>query len=171
MSKAISTCQDSVLLQQDLDKLSTWAMENNMELHPDKFVFLNFNCRSSRFHLLSQLPFYEENLCYSTPTNVLEPSPIVRDLGITFTPDLSWSTHVSVITKSARKKAGWALSIFRDRSPYVMLTLLYKSVVRSLLKYSYPVWSGLSIQETCDIEAIQRSFTNKIIVPFYVENY
>ena len=170
ISKAISTCQDSVLLQQDLNRISTWTKENNTELHPDKFVFINFNCRSSRFHLLSQLPFYEENICYATPTNVLEPSPSVRDLGIVFTPDLSWSTHVSAITKSAKKKAGWALSIFRDRSPSVMLTL-YKSVVRSLLEYCCPVWSGLSLQETRDIEAIQRYFTNKIIVPSNVENY
>ena len=170
ISKAISTCQDSALLQQDLDRLILWATQNNMELHQDKFVFVNFNCRSSRFHYLSQLPFYKDNLKYCIPSDELEPADTVKDLGITFASDLSWSTHICNITKSAKKKAGWALSVFRDRSPHVMLTL-YKSIVRSLLEYGCPLWNGLSVNDIRNLEAIQRSFTSKIICPPYVQDY
>ena len=101
---------------------------------------------------------------------VLEPSPQVKDLGITFTPNLSWSAHISNLTSAAKKKAGWALSSFQDRSPTTMLTL-YKSLIRSRVEYGCPLWNGLSLTETRDLEAIQRSFTNKIICPPYVTNY
>ena len=101
---------------------------------------------------------------------VIEPSTSVKDLGITFTDDLSWEAHIHNITKSAKKKAGWALSAFRDRSPNVMKTI-YKSVVRSLLEYNCPLWYGLSLEDIRSIEAIQRSFTDKINCPSYVEDY
>ena len=75
-----------------------------------------------------------------------------------------------MITKKAKQKAGWALSVFKDRSPLVMLTL-YKSMVRSLLEYACPLWIGLSMQNIRDLEAIQRAFTNKTSCPSYVTNY
>ena len=170
ISKQISGTADSALLQEDLDRVVIWANENNMKLHPDKFVFVNFNCRSNRFFLLGHLPFYNENICYLSSGKVLETSSSVKDLGVTFTPELSWSTHVCSIVKSAKKKAGWALSAFRDRSPCTMLTL-YKSLIRSLLEYNCPLWNGLSLQEVRDIEAVQRSFTSKIKCPSNIQNY
>ena len=49
LSKSISTEQDSLLLQEDLNKLLHWAKLNNMEMHEDKFVYVNFNNRSKHF--------------------------------------------------------------------------------------------------------------------------
>lgn len=169
VSKSIASVNDSLLLQEDMDSLLLWAKSNNMEMHEDKFVYMNFNCRSRNFYL-PLLPFYNENLKYSIPNTTLEPSNEVKDLGITFTSNLSWSSHVFNITSAAKKKAGWVLSCFRDRSPSTMLTL-YKSVVRSHLEYGCPLWNGLSLTNLRDIEAIQRSFTTKISCPAHVNTY
>ena len=169
VSKSISTMQDSILLQHDLNNLLHWAKCNNMELHNDKFVYVNFNCRSRNFYL-PILPFYNDCLKYTTDANILEPSSEVKDLGITFSPNLSWSNHIAILTNAAKKKAGWVLSAFRDRSPTTMLTL-YKALIRSLLEYGCPLWNGLNLTEIRDLEAIQRSFSNKIICPPHVENY
>ena len=166
--KSISTCMDSHLLQHDLQKL-LWADENNMQMHCDKFVFVNFHLRSHR-HTLSKLPFYNDGLCYFVNEHKLEPALSVKDLGVTFTPDLSWSHHVSNIVKAAKKKAGWVLSSFRDRSRRTMLTL-YKSLIRSLLEYSCPLWNGLSLQEVQELECIQRNFTYRIASPPSVDDY
>ena len=54
-SKAISSEDDSQLLQKDLDNLIQSATKNNMEKHEDKFVYINFNCRSKNFYLSIQL--------------------------------------------------------------------------------------------------------------------
>ena len=168
--KSISTFSDSQLLQHDLLKVTQWSKENSMELHDDKFQYINFNIRTANFPL-TNLPFYQENLCYTTSSGkVLETSDTVSDLGITFCENLNWSTHISTIVKKAKKKAGWALSVFSDRSPVVMITL-FKSLIRSLLEYACPLWCGLSLQNLRDLEAIQRSFTNKVICPAYVSDY
>ena len=100
----------------------------------------------------------------------IEPSSSVTDLGITLTDKLNWSLHVTEITKTAKRKAGWSLSIFKDRSPYVMKTL-YKSLIRSHLEYACPLWIGLSKGDIQRLEAIQRYFTNKITCPAEVDNY
>ena len=92
ISRVISTIPDSLSLQNDLNNLSKWAKCNNMKMHDDKFVYVNFNNRSHRC-IMTQLPFYYENLQYSTTNNtILEPTKTVRDLGITFAHDLSWSS-------------------------------------------------------------------------------
>ena len=117
------------------------------------------------------LPFYNDHLKYYVSEHeILEPSPDVRDLGIIFTPNLSWSDHVAAITSAAKKKAGWVLSSFCDRSPTILITL-YKSHIRSLLEYNCPLWNGLNLSETRSLEAVQRSFTNKIVCPASTENY
>ena len=91
------------------------------------------------------------------------------DIGITFEENLNWYSHISNITKSAQK-AGWVLSVFKDRSPFVMLTL-YKSLVRSHLEYGCSLWIGLNQHSICQLESVQRHFTNKIDCPSHVSNY
>ena len=169
-TKSISSVADSILLQEDVGNLLQWAKVNNMQMHEDKFVFINFNCHSRHFYLPT-LPFYNDYLKYTISEEViLEPGTEVKDLGIMFSPNLSWSTHVASIVGSAKKKAGWVLSSFRDRTKTTMLTL-YKSLIRSLLEYGCPLWNGLNLTELRSIEAIQRSFTSKINCPPHVINY
>ena len=168
--KSISFTHDASFLQEDLINISNWANANNMKLHDEKFVFVNYNTRHKNFSL-ANLPFYKEYMSYTTKEgHVLETSDNVTDLGVTFSDNLSWSSHISVIVKKAKQKAGWALSIFKDRSPFVMKTL-YKSVIRSHLEYCCPLWVGISLDSLRHLESIQRFFTSKIDCPPSVENY
>ena len=168
--KSISTCDDVKLLQEDLSAISLWSKENNMKLHSDKFVYVNFNIRSKNFPL-ANLPFFQENFQYITAEgNILETTDSVSDLGVTFSKDLGWSSHIYSIVKRAKQKAGWVLSSFKGRSPLLMKTL-YKSLIRSLLEYSCPLWNGLSLQNLQALESVQRSFSFKINYPSSVTNY
>ena len=168
--KAISSSEETSLLQQDLYAVSKWSKDNNMKLHSDKFKYVNFNLRSNKFPL-ANLPFFQTHFEYTTSEgNSLEPDCSVKDLGVSFSENLDWSYHTSSISKKAKQKAGWVLSAFSDRSPMVMKTL-YKSVIRSHVEYCCPLWTGLSMHQLRDIEAIQRSFSNKILCPPSVTNY
>ena len=52
-------------------------------------------------------------------------------------------------------------SAFGNRTPTVMLTL-YKSMVRSRLKYCCPVWNPVKISDIQKLENVQRCFVRKI---------
>ena len=57
--------------------------------------------------------------------------------------------------------ASWVLSVFRDRSQFLMVTL-FNTMVRSKLEYCCPVWNPAKVQDIQAIENIQRQFTRKI---------
>ena len=57
--------------------------------------------------------------------------------------------------------SAWVFSVFRDRSPSLMLTL-FKILVRSKLEYCCPVWNPHKITDIEAIESVQRNFTRHI---------
>ena len=85
----------------------------------------------------------------------------VRELGVSMSPDYTWSQHISTIAEDGRKMLGWVLSVFKDRSQLTMLTL-FKSMVRSKLEYCCPLWDPSSLSDIKRLEQIQRLFTSKI---------
>ena len=131
-----------------------------MELNGEKFEVLNYSLNKSL--LLRKLPFTKEHLQYNLPDgSIIDPRDTVKDLGVLLSNNCSWSPHIHQMLKSARKVAAWVLSAFCTRSSPLMLTL-YKTMVRSKLEYCCPVWDPSKIEDICEIENIQRSFTRKI---------
>ena len=149
-----------LMLQNDLNNIVHWSIKNNMELNGDKFEVLNYSLNKSL--LLRNLPFTSAHLQYHLPDGtMIEQSQNVRDLGVLLSNDCSWSPHVHQMLASARKVAAWVLSVFRTRSPLLMITL-YKTMVRSKLEYCCPVWDPAKIEDIQEIEKIQRNFTRRI---------
>ena len=74
---------------------------------------------------------------------------------------MKWSLQATIAAQNANKMANWVLSVFSDRSKDVLLTL-YKSIVRSRLEYSWPVWNPSSMQDIKKLESTQRAFTRYI---------
>ena len=70
---------------------------------------------------------------------------------------MKWSLQATIAAQNANKMANWVFSVFLDRSRDVLLTL-YKSIVRSRLEYSCPVWNPSSMQDK-KLESTQRAFT------------
>ena len=85
----------------------------------------------------------------------------VKDLGITLSCDGTFTAHIVNVAKKARSQAGWILRTFQTRETRPMLTL-YKSLVVPLLEYCCQLWSPWKVGEKQLLEAVQRSFTNKI---------
>ena len=160
LSKTISCCEDKNILQEDLYKVIDWSKKNNMQLHESKFELLTYRTPKSFF--LQFLPFTSELQQYITSSGQdICPSQHVKDLGVILSSDLKWSIHVKEAVASANKMANWVLSVFLDRSQSTMITL-YKSIIRSKLEYSCPVWSPSLISDIKKLESTQRSFTRHI---------
>ena len=138
--KEITSQEDIKLLQEDLINVSTWSRKNNMELHEKKFELLSYSTRKHSL-LLSELPYNTQFWEYNSPGGFpIEPKESCRDLGIKITNQLDWSPHITSICQGGKKMASWVLSVFESRTHGVMLTL-YKSMVRSKLENSCPLWS------------------------------
>ena len=160
LKKAIRGVLDQLLLQEDLNNVISWSKDNNMQLHEKKFEVLNYSLNSSL--LLRNLPHTAECMQYSTSDGyIIDPTSVVRDLGVHLSDDCTWTAHINVTVQEARKKASWVLSVFRDRSQLLMTTL-FKTLVRSKLEYCCPVWDPAKVGEIQAIESVQRSFTRKI---------
>ena len=71
------------------------------------------------------------------------------------------SLQATIAAQNANNMANWVLSVFSDRPKDVLLTL-YKSIVRSRLEYSCPVWNPSSMQDIKKRESTQRAFTRYI---------
>ena len=160
LSQQISCCEDTTLLQNDLNNVVNWAEQNNMALHESKFELLTY--RTPRSKLLGELPGTSEWLEYNTPSGQdICPSKSVKDLGVHLSNNIGWSTQVNETVKSANKMANWILSVFKNRSKSVMMTL-FKSLVRSRLEYSCPVWNPSLLADVKKLESTQREFTRHI---------
>ena len=160
LKKTIQSTDDSKLLQEDIANAIKWSDENNMKLHQSKFELLAHNTDNSK--LLQELPFTKGFSEYITSDgSTISPKEAVKDLGVTITPDLSWSLHVSIIADDSRRMARWILSVFYDRSAEVMLTL-FKSLVRSRTEYCCPLWNPSKVEDIMKLETVQRSFTSRI---------
>ena len=131
-----------------------------MVLHQDKFELLSH--RAEPNHPLTELPFHPDYTDYVTNEgSIISPTYAVKDLGVTITSDLSWSTHITNITDSSRKIASWVYSVFSDRSAKVMIPL-FKTLVRSRAEYNCPLWNPSKIEDIKKVESVQRAFTSRI---------
>lgn len=147
-------------LQEDLDRVIAWSIKNNMKLHESKFYVLNYRLNATS--LLRELPFTADLYHYRTTTGeVIESVPTIRDLGVILSDDCSWSAHIRLTAETAKRMASWVLGAFRDRSELVMTTL-FKTMVRSKLEYGLPAWIAVKIEDIEALENVQRYFTKRI---------
>lgn len=149
------------LLQADLTSVTQWSIANNMLLHQDKFVVMNYCLNTSK--LLRELAFTAETRQYcTTEGKIIDSSPYTRDLGVYLADDCTWTLHINKTVSAARHMASWVLGAFRDRSVLTMITL-FKSLVRSKVEYCCPLWNPSKITDIQTLENIQKQFTKKIL--------
>ena len=158
--KIITYLLCKTLLEADVIGVTQWSISNNMLLHQDKFLVMNY-CLNSTLSLRN-LPFTAETRQYCTSEGcIIEASPHIRDLGVYVSDDCSWTYHVNVIAAEARQVASWVLGAFRDRTILTMTTL-FKSLVRSKLEYCCPLWNPSKIKDIQILENVQKQFTRRI---------
>ena len=97
----------------------------------------------------------------NTAGDIIEAKYGVRDLGVFLTDDAKWETHIATISTEAKRIAGWALGVFRDRSKRTMLTL-FKALIRPKLEYCSALWSPTMIGDIAKLEGVQRFYTRRI---------
>lgn len=142
------TCKsDCVRLQQDLNRLKNYVIENNLKLNVSKCFKISFTRNRNIFN--NTYDVGGENI-----TNVSS----VMDLGVTFDSKLIFDQHLNKIIGKSYKMLGFIFRTSRDfKCPKTFLSL-YFTLVRSQLEFCTICWSPQYFVYISRIENIQNRF-------------
>ena len=124
---------DTMELQEDINKLVEWANKWQMIFNVDKCSVMHIghnNMQSSYNMYTQQLPTTDQQL----------------DLGIIITKDLKWQKQAEKSCKTGSRVLGFIARNFRYKNKELILSL-YKSLVRPHLEHAEQFWS-LNLRET-----------------------
>ena len=145
LHRYIHNQNDKVILQNDLDTISSWAEKWLMELNINKFSVLSITFKhNSIFHdnsILDKMPKHVTNHDY---------------LGVTISSDLNWLRHVTKIYNKASRTHGLRKRTLSPCSQNVK-SIAYEMLVRPQLEYASEEWNPYTMKCIPKIEQIQRN--------------
>lgn len=145
--KTIKNNRDIIDFQSDLTSFSSWCSEQKLQLNVSK-------CSTICFTRSRLITFSNYFLLDSVINRVFT----FKDLGITFTSDLSFSKHIDGCISKANSMLGFIKRFSRDfHDPYVIKTL-YLAFVRSQLEYGAIIWDPIYANYSNRIESCQKRF-------------
>jgi len=149
----INNFDDALKLQDCVQILNQWQIDNNMLFNDHKFMLLQFGRNSN---LQNQYNYVTPNM-----DNIISPSNDVRDLGVQISADGSYTDHISKVINKMKQRIGFILRTFTSRDPY-LLKQLWKIYIQPLADYCSQLWSpregGLLIR----LESILESYSQKM---------
>ena len=159
--KSIYSLNDCSLLQQDLSSLQHWCNASLLTLNQSKCTHLqmSLSTRGSQYK-------HHYSICESPLVEVTNQ----RDLGVSVSCNLSWSTHYGKICQ----KAYGALNLIKRSLPanasISIKKHLYIALVRSQLSYCSQLWKPYLVKDITCLERVQRRST-KFILNDYTADY
>ena len=149
---------DQVILQNDLDTISSWAEKWLMQLNINKcsVLFITLK-RNSVFH--------DYDILGATLKRVTNHDY----LGVTISSDLIWLRHVAIISNKASRTLGLLRRTLSPCSQNVK-SISCKMLVRPQLEYASEVWNPYTIKCTKKIEQIQRNSCRLIFHEYRRDN-
>ena len=94
---AVRSTSDTDKLQEDINNTADWSHFTNLLFNVAKFFHVRF---------LPKLPLNPDTSIYSINGNPIASSSQHKDLGITFTANLTWTEHHKIITARAYQTLG-----------------------------------------------------------------
>ena len=154
IGRPISTDTDVKLLQEDLESVYQWSVENNMQFNSDKFELMRY-CTSSSSEVQNSTTYL------SNSGSAIEEKQHVRDLGVTLSSDATFSQHILSKTMFVRSQISWVLRTFNTRDAGPLLAL-WKTLIVCHLDYCSQLWSPSKKGDIQSLELLQKAFIGKI---------
>ena len=98
---------------------------------------------------------------YYFHNEVIKTVETVKDLGVHFSSDFCFSTHVNAVTAKAQQILSFIARTFLSHSSKTILAA-FNALVRPHLEYCSPVWATGVLGSTMKIEKVQRRATRLI---------
>ena len=153
--KGLDDCQH---LENDIIKLNSWCLKNNLLLNIPKCNVLSFS--------RSKNPILYD---YSINDASLSRVDCFKDLGVIFDPKLTFTHHIDNIIAMSYKSLGFLIRSSREfKSPETINSLFY-SLVRSRLEYASVIWQPYYQVHIDKIEKIQSRYLR--FLSFKIDGY
>jgi len=158
----IGSPTDSTLLQSELDIFTEWVSHLGLTLNLSKCNVISFS--------RSLTPIITTYFLNGTE---LEQVSSIKDLGIIYSPNLCFSTHINAIVNRALKVLGFIIRNTKLFKSVGCLCTLYYALVRSLLEFGSVVWQPYLAKDQLRLERVQNKFLNFIAfkMKIYHENH
>lgn len=149
----IKSTHDCEIMQSALTNLNNWSNINNIRFKDSKCKVLTVTRKKTPIMFDYYLNVTQLQRVYTE-----------KDLGITITSKLSWSTHIDSIISKANKMLG----LLKRTCPLLQDTrvrrTLYLSLVKSQLNYGCEIWSPHEFGSKRKLESVQRRATRWILM-------
>ena len=139
--RIITSVDDCLKLQKDLNNILTWCEQNSLFLNTEKCHAISFTKKRNTI-----------TYNYSINSTKVSRVNVISDLGVIFTSHFSFKVHIFSICNKARRMWGFIRRTCGVFNVHV-LKILYVSLVRSILEFSSSVWSPFY---NCDIVSLER---------------
>ena len=133
----VSLHEDTRLLNEDLNRISLWANQQKIIISLPKTIAMIF---SRKKQPPQKLPLILNN-------NRLKNVKQHKHLGITFTQNMQWTTHIDNIVSSATTRIH-LMKIVKYKWSRNSLLICYTNFIRPLIEYANVVYANLSIQDS-----------------------
>ena len=153
--------QEKSQVYDQITKIQEYAEENEIKLNCSKSKFMLFN-PTLNFDFVPE--FKLDNVDLDTMEEM-------KLLGLIVTNDLSWKSNTEYMVKKAYSRL-WMVKRLKNRGANLAdLTDIYQKQVRSTVEFGVPVWnSGITKEESADVERVQKSFLHIALGNGYI-NY
>jgi hypothetical protein len=142
-------------LQQCLLDINSWMSQNKLKLNPDKTEFLLVGTQHRRSKQSDSFPI-------DLLGNMSSPCDKVRNLGVIFDSDFSFSQHVSSVCRSCYYHIRDFCRIIRHLSRTVA-TQLANALISSRLDYCNSLLSSLSVKDLRRLQAIHNTIARIVM--------
>ena len=116
------------------------------------FFFINFSLKRLHDFIFD----------YTVNNNLILCVSEIKDLGIYFTSNMSFSLHINTVVNRALRMLGFVRRIMKPFNDVKVLKVLYNSYVRSSLDYCSSVWCPSARYLIDKIENVQKRFVKHL---------
>ena len=153
---------DQQILQNDIDSLYKWSIDNMMQFHSDK-------CKAVRITnkcIIYDLPFFE--FWYSLNGTILDYETTEKDLGVYIHNKLSWSAHCASLASKGNNQLGLVRRTCYFINDSNQRRVLYLTLVRSIFEHCCQVWAPQDSNSINEFDLLQRRAVKWILKEPYV---
>lgn len=142
--KEITEPNDSSILQSDLLKLAEWCNLWQMHINAEKTKHIRFTSVANP----------SSSVRYIVNSTVIETVSSTKYLGIFFSSDLTWNSHIEYITSKSSKKLGLLKRRLRCANLKTKLHA-YQALIRPSLEYASTIWHPHTAMLSDMLESVQ----------------